>query len=243
MNRMETKKTNYSELRRRVEMKSKVYHSYRYTNASEESRSVYDQALQMGQKILNDQVAGHEEAQAMVDLAAQAIYNAQKALNGHGEHRSSLVMQLNRLGRFTHSQAFMGLPFNGQDKLQELLQRARKLIDDSEADQAAMQSLAIQIDTQFKTLKKQLPVIPIVTPEQELAMRKKLMPTALSTFDNSGKEEQQPKQFQSIVPTTTSSRSRRSMTKQVGWPLAVWTGFKLTLGLNHYSKNKQTKRD
>lgn len=77
-----SEQVGFTELENKLAAKGQVRASYRYCNASEYSRGVYERALQMGDELLTERAAGQVEPQAMVDLVVQAIYNAQKGLDG-----------------------------------------------------------------------------------------------------------------------------------------------------------------
>ncbi|MBF0716433.1 FIVAR domain-containing protein, partial [Gemelliphila palaticanis] len=70
--------TNKEELRAKVEEAPTVQQSPKYTNATEEAKKAYDDAVREGQAVLDKENATQEE----VNAAKEKIERAKEALNG-----------------------------------------------------------------------------------------------------------------------------------------------------------------
>lgn len=142
-------KTDFAKLGKLVTESKTVHQSYRYQNASKHSRNIYDQAIAMGQSVLNDQSDPKMYPEIMAGLAIQTINNAKRTLDGKVDHRPTITAQLDRLGQFIHSQEFAGLPFDDQQDWRQLMHQANQLKAHADEHEEELTKLAQQIAHKF----------------------------------------------------------------------------------------------
>lgn len=142
-------KTDFAKLGKLVTESKTVHQSYRYQNASKHSRDIYDQAIAMGQSVLNDQSDPKMYPEIMAGLAIQTINNAKRTLDGKVDHRPTITAQLDRLGQFIHSQEFAGLPFDDQQDWRQLIHRVDQLKAHADEHEEELTKLAQQIAHKF----------------------------------------------------------------------------------------------
>ena len=132
----------------------RVRQTYKYFNGTDRSKGLYDEAIRMGEDVLQEHKEGYNEPQAMVDLVDQAIYNSRKALNGQQTDKHSLKMQLSRAGQFLRSQEFAGLPIKTQQYWEREIAAAHNIEVASNTDQALANKTAIKVATMFDTMEQ-----------------------------------------------------------------------------------------
>lgn len=147
-------KVVFDQLSKDVADQVRVRQTYKYFNGTNRSKGLYDEAIRMGEDVLQEHKEGYNEPQAMVDLVDQAIYNSRKALNGQQTDKHSLKMQLSRAGQFLRSQEFAGLPIKTQQYWEREITAARNIEVASNTDQALANKTAIKVATMFDTMEQ-----------------------------------------------------------------------------------------
>ncbi len=142
-------KTDFAKLGKLVTESKTVRQSYRYQNASKHSRNIYDQAITMGQSVLDDQADPKMHPEVMAELTVQTINNAKRTLDGKVDHRPTITAQLDRLGQFIHSQEFASLPFDDQQDWRQLMHQANQLKAHADKHEEELTKLAQQIAHKF----------------------------------------------------------------------------------------------
>lgn len=166
-------KVVFDQLNKDVADQARVRQTYKYFNGTERSKGLYDEAIRMGEDILQEHKEGHNEPQAMVDLIDQAIYNSRKALNGQQTDKHSLQMQLSRAGQFLRSQEFTGLPIKTQQYWEREIAEAHNIEVASNTDQAMANKTAIKVATMFDTMEQMRPQLMKEAAQQRAARAKR----------------------------------------------------------------------
>jgi hypothetical protein len=244
------KKVNFDELEKYLAAKGKIRTSYRYFNASDHSRTVYDNAVEMGENILAERADGRIEPQPMVDLAVQALYNAEKALDGRKEKPAPLASQVERLGQFFLSQEFAGLPYQKQEEWRQVLKKAKQLRDAQPADTAAQHDLASQIAAKLDSLQaepivKEKPhnVQPTTTTTAKAtsaAGQFKPSTAPAPTVTTAPYEKTSPAKKQ-VKPSSPTQATDKERPKKKKYAHPILNGLRLALGLG--GKPKEKKKD
>lgn len=165
----------FDQLSKDVADQVRVRQTYKYFNATARSKGLYDEAIRMGEDVLQERKEGHNEPQAMVDLVDQAIYNSRKALNGQQTDRHSLKMQLARAGQFLRSQEFTGLPIKTQQYWEREIAVAHNIEVASDTDQDLANKTAIRVATMFDTMEQMRPQLMKEAAQQRALRAKKAM--------------------------------------------------------------------
>lgn len=160
----------FDQLRRDVADQARVRDTYKYFNATDHSKSLYDEAIKMGEELLDEHQKGHNEPQAMVDLVDQAIYNSRKALNGQATDKHALDMQLARAGQFLRSQEFTGLPIKTQQYWEREIANAHKIEVADSTDQEMSNKAAVKLSMMFDKMEQMRPQL-IKEAAQQRAIR------------------------------------------------------------------------
>ena len=147
-------KVVFDQLSKDVADQVRVRQTYKYFNGTDRSKDLYDEAIRMGEDVLQEHKEGYNEPQAMVDLVDQAIYNSRKALNGQQTDKHSLKMQLSRASQFLRSQEFAGLPIKTQQYWEREITAARNIEVASNTDKALANKTAIKVATMFDTMEQ-----------------------------------------------------------------------------------------
>jgi hypothetical protein len=163
----------FDQLKKDVADQERVRKTYKYFNATDHSKGLYDESIRMGTDILDEHKEGHDEPQAMVDLVDQAIYNSRKALNGKQTDKHSLTMQLSRAGQFLRSQEFTGLPIKTQQYWEREIAVAHNIEVASTTDQELANKTAIKVATMFDTMEQMRPQLMKEAAQQRAARAKK----------------------------------------------------------------------
>lgn len=198
------KQVNFDALEKYLAAKDKVRTSYRYFNASNHSRTVYDNAVEMGENILAERADGRIEPQPMVDLTVQALYNAEKALDGRKEKPAPLADQVERLGQFFLSQEFAGLPYQEQEEWRQVLKKAKQVRDTQPADPAAQHEMASRIAAKLAALQ-----------EEPAVVANKTQPSSAQPTTVTAAKASQPTDTPSSAPTLTSATASYEKTPTV----------------------------
>lgn len=170
-------KVVFDQLSKDVADQVRVRQTYKYFNGTDRSKGLYDEAIRMGEDVLQEHKEGHNEPQAMVDLVDQAIYNSRKALNGQQTDKHSLKMQLSQAGQFLRSQEFTGLPIKTQQYWEREIAAAHNIEVASNTDQALANKTAIKVATMFDTMEQMRPQLMKEAAQQRAARAKKAMAT------------------------------------------------------------------
>lgn len=166
-------KVVFDQLNKDVADQARVRQTYKYFNGTTRSKGLYDEAVRMGEDVLQEHKEGHNEPQAMVDLVDQAIYNSRKALNGRQTDKHSLHMQLSRAGQFLRSQEFTGLPIKTQQYWEREIAAAHNVDVASTTDQELADKTAIKVATMFDTMEQMRPQLIKEAAQQRAARAKK----------------------------------------------------------------------
>lgn len=162
----------FDQLKRDVADQARVRDTYKYFNATDHSRNLYDEAVKMGEELLDEHQHGFNEPQAMIDLVDQAIYNSRKALNGQKTDKHSLDMQLVRAGQFLRSQEFTGLPIKTQQYWEREIAAAHQIESADSTDQEMANKAAVKLAMMFDKMEQMRPQL-IKEAAQQRALRAK----------------------------------------------------------------------
>lgn len=181
-------KVVFDQLSKDVADQVRVRQTYKYFNGTDRSKGLYDEAIRMGEDVLQEHKEGYNEPQAMVDLVDQAIYNSRKALNGQQTDKHSLKMQLSRAGQFLRSQEFAGLPIKTQQYWEHEIAAAHNIEVASNTDQALANKTAIKVATMFDTMEQMRPQL-MKEAEKERQKREAILAKQKVLAEKAAKED------------------------------------------------------
>ncbi|OJI11486.1 hypothetical protein BJI45_02025 [Limosilactobacillus reuteri] len=181
-------KVVFDQLSKDVADQVRVRQTYKYFNGTDRSKGLYDEAIRMGEDVLQEHKEGHNEPQAMVDLVDQAIYNSRKALNGQQTDKHSLKIQLSQAGQFLRSQEFTGLPIKTQQYWEREIAAAHNIEVASNTDQALANKTAIKVATMFDTMEQMRPQL-MKEAEKERQKREAILAKQKALAEKAAKED------------------------------------------------------
>lgn len=252
-----SKKVDYRELQQLIADRENVRATAYYLNTRPRTRTIYDQAIAMGQDILDDRDDIKLAPQTMVDMAVQAINNALKAMKGNmtaaDQHVSAdqhPAVECARTASLEVTQVRRRTP------VKESANSARSTTSHPSAvSKPSLGKKGASVPAATTTASEDKAGAPTPPPGEEIHGRSQAVKTA-PTPDPSARSVGKPQVYSVVVPVTPSgvkavkcpaiihvetrrAPARGQRDKHLSLPAAIWRGLQWTLMVSRRSHNAE----